>query len=126
MNSIFKKIENILATKYFELTKKEIYYIGGNDVLPPPLEKEDEEGILSKEDLTDEEILDFLHGQDNNDGYLIVKAKASNHKHSYYDDVSFWILSNEMKNISLEEYLQSYDVEKKEIDAILNYMNVYI
>ena len=48
MNSVLKKLESIIASKYFDLTKKEIYYIGGSDVLPPPLEKEIEESTIAR------------------------------------------------------------------------------
>ena len=45
MNLILQRLESFFT---FEnpFLKKEIYYIGGNDVLPPPLSKNEEEDVL--------------------------------------------------------------------------------
>lgn len=48
MNKILKRIELMIKEKYFDLTKGAIYYIGGSDILPPPLEKEEEDEVLSR------------------------------------------------------------------------------
>ena len=48
MNRILKRIELMIKEKYLDLTMGGIYYIGGSDILPPPLEKEEENEILSR------------------------------------------------------------------------------
>ena len=48
MNRILKRIELMIKDKYLDLTRGGIYYIGGSDILPPPLEKEEENEILSR------------------------------------------------------------------------------
>jgi RNA polymerase sporulation-specific sigma factor len=48
MNRILKRIELMIKEKYLDLTRGGIYYIGGSDILPPPLEKEEENEILSR------------------------------------------------------------------------------
>jgi RNA polymerase sporulation-specific sigma factor len=54
-----KEIINNILVK-FEIFSKKIYYIGGNDVLPPPLTKEEESGLINKLVLGDESVRSIL------------------------------------------------------------------
>ncbi|MDY3928980.1 MAG: RNA polymerase sporulation sigma factor SigE [Clostridia bacterium] len=48
LQSLLKKLENLFLFRKNELSNKDIYYIGGSDVLPPPLSKEEEDNAVSK------------------------------------------------------------------------------
>lgn len=48
LQSLLKKIENLFLFRKNELYNNDIYYIGGSDVLPPPLSKEEEDNAVSK------------------------------------------------------------------------------
>lgn len=48
MNNLFKKLEAIFKAVNLPCLKNEIYYIGGSDILPPPLTREEEEKILMR------------------------------------------------------------------------------
>ncbi len=48
MNKLLKKIESILKSGNFVFLSKEIYYIGGSDVLPPPLSKTEEDEVVTR------------------------------------------------------------------------------
>ncbi|OFI05438.1 RNA polymerase sigma-35 factor precursor [Clostridium acetireducens DSM 10703] len=54
-----KEIINNILVK-FKIFSKKIYYIGGNDVLPPPLTKEEESGLINKLVLGDESVRSIL------------------------------------------------------------------
>lgn len=54
-----KLLLNKILTKLKLFTKK-LYYIGGNDALPPPLSKEEEEGLVIKLMAGDESIRSIL------------------------------------------------------------------
>ena len=47
MNTLLKKLENIISN-CLGISPNEIYYIGGSDILPAPLEKEEEERIIKR------------------------------------------------------------------------------
>ena len=47
MQSLLKKFEKLFTKKPLSLLENEIYYIGGSDVLPPPLSKEEEDEVLN-------------------------------------------------------------------------------
>ena len=48
MKNILKKLEMLLLRRQTILNENEIYYIGGNDILPAPLTKEEEDEIILK------------------------------------------------------------------------------
>ncbi len=48
MKNFFKKIEKLLTKYSVNTFDNEIYYIGGSDILPAPLSKEEEEEIISR------------------------------------------------------------------------------
>lgn len=48
LQSLLKKLENLFLFRKNELYNNDIYYIGGSDVLPPPLSKEEEDNAVSK------------------------------------------------------------------------------
>ena len=48
LKSILKKLEMILSRCHTDAKENEIYYIGGADILPAPLSKEEEDEIVSK------------------------------------------------------------------------------
>eukprot|EP00828_Plagiopyla_frontata_P046239 TRINITY_DN8145_c0_g1_i1.p6 TRINITY_DN8145_c0_g1~~TRINITY_DN8145_c0_g1_i1.p6 ORF type:complete len:134 (-),score=22.93 TRINITY_DN8145_c0_g1_i1:305-706(-) len=50
---------NKLLSK-FNIFKREVYYVGGNDALPPPLSKEEEEDLINKLNNGDETIRSIL------------------------------------------------------------------
>lgn len=47
MHALLKKFEKLFMKKPLSLLENEIYYIGGSDVLPPPLTKEEEDEVLN-------------------------------------------------------------------------------
>lgn len=61
-----KKIRDYIQAKInsffnlFNIFRKKIYYIGGNDALPPPLTKEEEEALVENLELGDESIRSIL------------------------------------------------------------------
>jgi len=110
MNCILKKLENILTSKYFDLTKKEIYYIGGSDVLPPPLEREVEESIISR--LPDDEEAKSLLIEHNLRLVVYIARKFENTGIYVEDLISIGTIGlikaintyNPQKNIKLATY----------------------
>lgn len=48
MNILLKKLEAIFKAVNIPCLKNEIYYIGGSDILPPPLTRDEEEKILMR------------------------------------------------------------------------------
>ncbi len=48
LKNIFKKLEKILSRRGNDVLEHEIYYIGGSDILPSPLTKEEEDEIVLK------------------------------------------------------------------------------
>lgn len=48
MKNFFKKIEKLLTRYSVNTFDNEIYYIGGSDILPAPLSKEEEDEIISR------------------------------------------------------------------------------
>lgn len=48
MKNFFKKIEKLLTRYSVNTVDNEIYYIGGSDILPAPLSKEEEDEIISR------------------------------------------------------------------------------
>jgi len=69
MNNVLKKIiemrnrlQSILSRflSKFKGLAKSIYYIGGNDALPPPLTKEEEEALVENLEMGDESIRSIL------------------------------------------------------------------
>ncbi len=48
MKNILKKLEKILLGHNSDISENEIYYIGGSDILPSPLTKEEEDEIVLK------------------------------------------------------------------------------
>lgn len=55
----FKIVLNRLLIK-FRMFFKSVYYIGGNDALPPPLTKEEEEGLVTRLVAGDESVRSIL------------------------------------------------------------------
>lgn len=110
MNCILKRLENVLASKYFDLTKKEIYYIGGSDVLPPPLEREVEESIISR--LPDDEEAKSLLIEHNLRLVVYIARKFENTGIYVEDLISIGTIGlikaintyNPQKNIKLATY----------------------
>ena len=110
MNCILKKLENIVTSKYFDLTKKEIYYIGGSDVLPPPLEREVEESIISR--LPDDEEAKSLLIEHNLRLVVYIARKFENTGIYVEDLISIGTIGlikaintyNPQKNIKLATY----------------------
>ncbi len=57
----FKNLKYYFNVLYFKLfSKDEVYYIGGNEALPPPLTSEEEKELIEKLRLGDEEIRSIL------------------------------------------------------------------
>ena len=50
LKKILKSIEIFLTENTISLLKKEVYYIGGTDILPPPLTKDEEDEIIKRID----------------------------------------------------------------------------
>ncbi len=48
LQSLLKKLETLFLYKRKEIPNNEIYYIGGSDILPPPLTKDEEDEIVNK------------------------------------------------------------------------------
>lgn len=48
LKSIIKRLEKILSRRGNDVCENEIYYIGGSDILPSPLTKEEEDEIVLK------------------------------------------------------------------------------
>ena len=46
LNAIFKKINTMILKNFQKFSENDIFYIGGNDILPPPLSKEEEDEII--------------------------------------------------------------------------------
>ena len=47
MKKLLKKLEGFFNINKLGAIAKEIYYIGGSDILPPPLTKDEEDSILT-------------------------------------------------------------------------------
>lgn len=46
LNTILKKINTMILKNFQKFSENDIFYIGGNDILPPPLSKEEEDEII--------------------------------------------------------------------------------
>ncbi len=59
---ITSKLQSIVSKilSKFSIFSKSIYYIGGNDALPPPLTKEEEEALVGNLEMGDESIRSIL------------------------------------------------------------------
>lgn len=58
---IFKKISNIInKIEWYIFGNKEVYYIGGNEALPPPLTNEEERELVEQLKLGNEEVRSIL------------------------------------------------------------------
>lgn len=60
--AITSKLQSIISKilSKFSIFSKSIYYIGGNDALPPPLTKEEEEALVGNLEMGDESIRSIL------------------------------------------------------------------
>lgn len=110
MNAILQNLEQTIISKYLSLTKKEIYYIGGNDILPPPLEKTAEVKLLSR--LPDDDVAKNILIEHNLRLVVYIAKKFENTGINVEDLISIGTIGlikaintyNPKKNIKLATY----------------------
>lgn len=89
-----------------------------------------EEKDLRERKLTEEEIQELLFRQDNNNGWLVIKLKATKYPYCY-DKIKFgfydWDEDYEyIEFFPMKKYLEKYEIENEVIEKTLAYIDLYI
>lgn len=89
-----------------------------------------DEEELRKRKLTENEIKELLLHQDNNNGWLVIKLKASKYPY-FYDKIKFGFYDwdnnyKDLEFLSMKEYLEKYEVENEVIEKTVGYIDLYV